>query len=201
VTPETYRILMVCSGNICRSPVMERLLVARLGQRLPVTDAARFVITSGGTWGMVGEPMSAPAAASLVALGGDPAGFTGRDLEVEALLAVDLILTAAGEHCRLIAAAAPQVVERTTTLRSFAAALDAVTAGDIDAVVTSQDPVERMEAIAAEAFTRLRAAPFANQPPLDVPDPYGRDDAAYRLAATQIEAALGVLVDLLAPGL
>jgi protein-tyrosine-phosphatase len=44
VTGSPYRILMVCTGNVCRSPVMERLLRARIAYRLPAEQAARFAV-------------------------------------------------------------------------------------------------------------------------------------------------------------
>ncbi|GMA87571.1 hypothetical protein GCM10025868_28210 [Angustibacter aerolatus] len=50
------RVLVVCTGNVCRSPLVERLLRQRLG-----TDAVD--VSSAGTQALVGEPMTDPAAA------------------------------------------------------------------------------------------------------------------------------------------
>jgi protein-tyrosine phosphatase len=194
---DTYRILMVCTGNICRSPVMERLLVARLRGRLAAAEAARFVISSGGTWAMAGAPMSPEAAETLVDLGGDPAGFRGRDLDVSALTSTNLILTAAREHRALVVAAAPPVADRTLTLRQFARLLAPVTKRDIDARVSSDDPVERMSAIAAAAFEQRGLLPFDDEAQEDIPDPYRQERAAYLRAASQIDTALSVPLALL----
>jgi protein-tyrosine phosphatase len=193
----TYRILMVCTGNICRSPVMERLLVARLRERLTPDDAARFVVSSVGTWAVVGAPMAREAAETLVNLGGDPTGFSARQLDVGALPSMSLILTAAREHRALVVAGAPSVADRTVTLREFAGLLAPVTRHDIDSRVSSEDPVERMSAIAAAAFEQRGLVPFEDRVPEDVPDPYGKERAAYLRAASQINAALAVPLRLL----
>ncbi|MEO8284563.1 MAG: hypothetical protein ABI568_14370, partial [Pseudarthrobacter sp.] len=47
------RILTVCTGNICRSPVAERLLQAGLEQVKP----GAFRVRSAGTRAMVGDPV------------------------------------------------------------------------------------------------------------------------------------------------
>ena len=52
-----YRVLVVCVGNVCRSPLGERLLAARLGDG--------FEVTSAGVGALVGEPMDPEAAAHL----------------------------------------------------------------------------------------------------------------------------------------
>jgi protein-tyrosine phosphatase len=66
----TYRIAVVCLGNICRSPMAavvltEKLRAAGLGDRVEVTSAGT------GDW-HVGEPMDRRAAATLRAAGYDP---------------------------------------------------------------------------------------------------------------------------------
>ena len=76
---DVFRILHVCTGNVCRSPMAERLtrhgLAARLGG-----GATGMVVESAGTWGHEGAPMEAHAAAVLAEYGADPSGFTGREL-------------------------------------------------------------------------------------------------------------------------
>jgi protein-tyrosine phosphatase len=203
VSEGTYQILMVCTGNICRSPVMERLLAARLKTQLAPADAGRFVVSSGGTWGMAGAPMSEDAAELLAALGGDPAGFSARDLAVPMLESADLILTAAAEHGALILDAAPELADRTYTLREFARLLGGLTSAEVDRLVADGDVTDRMRAIVASALDRrearspreaLSATDYVDD---DIPDPYGRDRAAYSRATDQIDAALTVVLALL----
>src|SRR3954470_23136084 len=70
---DPFRVLFVCIGNVCRSPVGERLLAARL-------PAERFAISSAGVGAMVGYAMSRYAAEELKSYGGDPTGFAARQL-------------------------------------------------------------------------------------------------------------------------
>jgi protein-tyrosine phosphatase len=68
--PGTYRVALVCLGNICRSPMAHVVLEERLA------DAGldgRVEVTSSGTgdW-HVGNPMDRRAAATLAAAGYDP---------------------------------------------------------------------------------------------------------------------------------
>jgi protein-tyrosine phosphatase len=194
----TYKILMVCTGNICRSPVMERLLIARLRDRLPADAAARFEVGSAGTWAMVGEAMSPEAAATLAGLGGDSDGFVGRELTAE-LIDADLILTATREHRAQVVAEVPRAASRTVTLREFARLLGPVSADDIAQQSPSGDPVDRMRAIAAAAFANRGLVPVADPADDDIADPYRRNQAAFDRAAQEIDAALGVPLALLAP--
>jgi len=187
---------MVCTGNICRSPVMERLLVARLRERLSADDAARFEVGSAGTWAMVGEAMSPEAVQTLVRLGGDAAGFVGRDLTVE-LIDADLVLTATREHRGHVVSEVPRAASRTLTLLEFARLLGPVTPAEIAQTAPSGDPVDRMRAIAAAAFANRGLVPITDPADDDIADPYRRDRAAYERAAADIDAALTVLLDLL----
>jgi protein-tyrosine phosphatase len=196
LSESTYRILMVCTGNICRSPVMERLLVARLREHLSAADAARFEVGSAGTWAMVGEAMSPEAAETLLGLGGDPDGFLGRDLTAE-LLEADLVLTATREHRAHVVAEVPRAASRTLTLREFARLLGSVTAVDIAQAAPRGDPVDRMRAIAAAAFSNRGLVPIDDPADDDIADPYRRDRAAYERAAAEIDAALMVPLTLL----
>ena len=45
-----FTVLMVCMGNICRSPIAERLLVARLGQAASGAGLVRVHSAGTGFW-------------------------------------------------------------------------------------------------------------------------------------------------------
>lgn len=68
-----FQVLFVCIGNVCRSPLGERLLAARL-------DGERFEVRSAGIAAMVGSPMVPEAAAHLAAYGGGDEGFVSTQL-------------------------------------------------------------------------------------------------------------------------
>ena len=59
---EVFRILVVCSGNMCRSPLAELLLRAKLAAA-PSAGADRVLVTSAGTAAVPGAAMDPTAAA------------------------------------------------------------------------------------------------------------------------------------------
>jgi protein-tyrosine phosphatase len=76
-------ILVVCVGNICRSPTGERLLQ----QLLPEKQ-----ISSAGVGALVGHPMDELAAEIAVQHGLDPTGHVARQLTPEICKQADIIL-------------------------------------------------------------------------------------------------------------
>ena len=83
---EPFRVLVVCTGNICRSPAVERLLAAGLGAAYRGRDgvgglAPAIEVALGrarARWS--GWPMTDEMAALVAALGVDPRGFEARQL-------------------------------------------------------------------------------------------------------------------------
>ncbi|WP_137849374.1 protein tyrosine phosphatase [Enterobacter sp. 2VL] len=93
-------ILVVCTGNICRSPIGERLL----RQQLPGKQ-----ISSAGVWGMEGSP--ADEGAQYVALrhGISLDDHRSRKLTPGLMQKADLILVMEPEHLHFISAIAPEI--------------------------------------------------------------------------------------------
>ena len=89
-TPGSYRIALVCLGNICRSPMAHVVLESRLA------DAAlddRVEVRSSGTGGWhVGNPMDRRAAATLSAAGYDPTRHRAQQYDATWSEAYDLVL-------------------------------------------------------------------------------------------------------------
>ena len=110
----SYSVVFVCSGNICRSPVAEKVFRARLADA-GLTDAVEVSSAGIGAW-HAGEPMDRRAAATLEARGYDT---THRAQQVDRRqLNADLLVAATEDHVRdLVAAGAPP--ERVVLLRSF----------------------------------------------------------------------------------
>ena len=78
------RILMVCTGNICRSPIAQVLLASRLGGKAAVESA--------GIRALVGWPADATACALMAERGLDLSAHRARQLTAELVRASDLIL-------------------------------------------------------------------------------------------------------------
>ncbi|MGI1273476.1 protein tyrosine phosphatase [Enterobacter kobei] len=92
-------ILVVCTGNICRSPMGERLL----RQPLPGRQ-----VTSAGIFGLEGCPADAAAQAVAWRHGISLEGHVARKVTRSLLQKSDLILVMEPKHLRFIATMAPE---------------------------------------------------------------------------------------------
>jgi protein-tyrosine-phosphatase len=92
-----FRVLHVCTGNICRSPMAELLMRRMLDRGWP-EQAERFVVESAGTWGHAGSPMEPHALTVLADHGVDGEAFRARELAAEHVAGADLVLAATREH-------------------------------------------------------------------------------------------------------
>ncbi|MCX7515045.1 low molecular weight protein-tyrosine-phosphatase [Frateuria sp. STR12] len=94
-------ILVVCLGNICRSPVAEFLFRRELGER-------GIRVGSAGLGALVGHPMDENAAALLEDGGIDASGHRARQLEASMLREADLILAMERRHLNSVVRLAPE---------------------------------------------------------------------------------------------
>ena len=178
----SFSILFVCTGNICRSPLAERLLHARLGAAVG-DGRGSFVIGSAGTHGWEGSAMDPTAAAQLVRLGGDPTGFRGRQLTAELIAAADLVLTATRAHRRVVLGELPEALRRTFTMCEFAHLVD----GSVPTTDTAA-------ALVAWAASRRGSATLDDY---DVADPYGASAAVHQQVADHIATCVDGVVSAL----
>jgi protein-tyrosine phosphatase len=119
-SPAPVRILTVCTGNVCRSPVAERLLQAGLDQVLP----GGFEVRSAGTRALVGDPVQPLSADIIRTFGGTSEGFAARQLTGKVLRKVDLVLAMSSAHRGEVLQLDASLLKRTFTIREFARMLD-----------------------------------------------------------------------------
>ena len=103
------KILVVCVGNICRSPTVEALLKSRLAHR-------GIDVSSAGTHALVDKPMDSTALEVLREHGVDHPDHKGRQLTREMLQQADIVLTMEKRHVESIARMAPEVRGKTFLL-------------------------------------------------------------------------------------
>jgi protein-tyrosine phosphatase len=181
MSQESFSILAVCTGNICRSPAVERLLASQLGPSVSVRSA--------GTHALVGHPISEPMAALIRQAGVEPDAFEARRLSERMLKEADLVLAMTRAQRGLVVELWPAAVRRSFTLREFARLL-----GWVDpAALPAGTPADRLRAaipLAAAQRGWERTSPDED----DVVDPFQLSDAVYADSFEQIATAVDALV-------
>lgn len=185
-----FRLLFVCTGNICRSPIAERLTRHILAQTVPA-EQGRFEVASAGTWGHEGAPMEPYAAQMIAAYGADPGAFIGRELLEDHIAVADLVLTAAREHCSQVTSMGLGADPRTFTLKEFSRLV-----ADLDtADLPTHDLVERARALVVLANRCRDGSGLVAEEADDVADPYGAPLSVYETCAAEIADALEPVLD------
>jgi protein-tyrosine phosphatase len=111
-----FRVLVVCTGNLYRSPLAECLLRERLLEARQVIG-----LSSAGTRAVTGAPMPPKAASFLLECGADPSATCSRRLTKELVENSDLVLGAATEHREAAVRLSPVwALARAFTLCEFA---------------------------------------------------------------------------------
>jgi len=102
-----HRILIVCVGNICRSPMAEVLLRKHLG------EGNDIVVESAGLAALVGNSVDPLVERVLAANGLTGEGHAARQVTPEMLGKADLVLAMQKRHMDAIHAIAPQARGKT----------------------------------------------------------------------------------------
>jgi len=111
------RILIVCIGNICRSPTAEFLFRERLAHR-------GIDISSAGLKALVGRPMDDNAMQILKEHGIDAAEHRARQLDQGMLRNADLILAMERNHLTAVSRVAPEASGKLFLLDKWQTASD-----------------------------------------------------------------------------
>ena len=211
-----FQLLAVCTGNICRSPAVERLLARRMGvphcavgrptataDRLrtparaakPTLDTS-VLISSAGVAAVVGAAISEPMSALLLREDAnlDVSGFGARQLTAEMLTAADLVLTLTRQHRAAAVEMSPGVVRRTFTLRELARLALGIDLGELPSAPgsTAADRLRALVPLAAAQRGIVPSTPADD----DVVDPYGGGAALYRISFDQMRPAIDAVAAL-----
>jgi protein-tyrosine phosphatase len=177
-------VLLVCTGNICRSALAERLgrayLADVLGER---SSAVRLM--SAGVQAVVDSAMHPHSALVLSGLGADAGDFVARQFVESMAAEADLTLAMTRGHRRDVLHRAPRALSRTFTLGEAADLLQLI--GD-DVEPEGADFRERAVAlVAAMAGARSRRHSGADD---DIRDPIGQPLDVHQEVGEAIAAVL-----------
>jgi protein-tyrosine phosphatase len=166
-------ILVVCTGNVCRSPYIAEMLRASLPD---------LSVASAGSSALVGDLPGELVVKALADRGVDGSGLVpGRVLTGRMVRNARLIITATRAHRLFVTDLHPRAANRTFTLKELAHLLDPPPRENgIDGVVSQA-------ALRATTFDELARDE-------DLSDPYGLLWPAYQRMADEVDAALGVIV-------
>jgi protein-tyrosine phosphatase len=189
------KILTVCTGNICRSPVAERLLQAGLDQVFP----GGCEVSSAGSRARVGGPMQPLSGDIVRTFGGNPDGFVSRQLTGKILRSVDLVLTMTSGHRGEVLQLDASLLKRTFTIREFARMLDVLDgrAGGQPVPLETADGGDPLSAnttfwrgLPARAASVRHLSLPADSAENDIIDPYRRGPEVYRQMEDELAPAI-----------
>lgn len=190
----TTRILVVCTGNVARSVLVERILRSALER----SRAGDVVVHSAGTHALTGARAAAEAERAAAPLGIDVGRHTARQLDPGLVREAALVLAASREHKAAVLALHPPALARTFTVREAARIADGLStalagkrASGPERLATVSSRVEGFVDRARRARSQYSAADPADD---DIVDPYRRGPEIERLFADQTIAATRVLL-------
>lgn len=172
-------ILVLCTGNVCRSPIAEGMLRERLEERF---EGAAPTVASAGMAGWDGsgaDPGSIEAAAEL---GVDISGHRARQVDVDEVRAATVVLAMAREHRNELSRMLPEAAARTFTLKELVRLLESLPE---DAPDGAPGDVLARRVDAADALRRGLGFPPV-PPEDDVTDPLGRRKGVFRAVAADL---------------
>ena len=114
VDSQLKKVLLVCTGNTCRSPMAEGWLKAKLAGKGWTAESAGVA-----AWG--GSPASPEAVEAMAEIGIDISGHRSQGLTPALVESADIILAMAGGHRQEIYRRFPEAKKKTYLVHCFGA--------------------------------------------------------------------------------
>lgn len=178
-------ILIVCEGNVCRSPLAALVLVQALHEhQVPIE------IASAGTHALVGQPIEPPTAEVARRLGVRDISHEARQLTPDLLCLANLVLTADRNARSQAVRMYPPAVQYTFTILQAGRILSAADSGPPE---PPDNVLERTVAL-RRFIQRERSSRAASRPELDdLKDPYRQPLSEHEALAQQMMPAIGLI--------
>ncbi|MFM8927733.1 MAG: hypothetical protein ACKOFA_06005 [Rhodoluna sp.] len=192
-TTSNTKIVFVCTGNICRSPMAEQML-----EDLAKKHKLPLVVTSAGVAAMTGDPMTKESQEAMVQRGYKPTAHKAKDLTQKLLTDADLVITMTLEHRSEIARLLPRAGKYSFSIDEFARLTSFLSTDPEFSEEFQKKPRETRDAYLKRAIEQailLRGMVPTGEDPKDVMDPYGESLEVYSEVAQQIDDMLKVIVE------
>jgi len=178
-------LLFVCTGNLCRSP-----MAATVARNILAGRAEEVTVISAGLL-RSGEPATDEAVKVMRRRGLDLSTHRSRRVDDALVPAPDLIVGMARQHARVVVDVIPGLFPRTFTLKDFVARARAE---------GPRRPGEALDTYLARVGMDRRLGALVGMTSADdVADPIGCDLRTYERCASEIEAVVTTLIDLVWP--
>jgi protein-tyrosine phosphatase len=175
-------ILILCTGNICRSPMAEALLRHKLDQA-----GIHATVSSAGTW-RAGELAAAGSINAMAARRLNLSSHRSTLLDIEAVRRADLVIAMAREHVREVVVLDPPSLAKTFTLKELVRRAEALGPTPL--------PFERWLAHVGQGRQARQMLGASRDD--DVADPIGQPDDVFLDTADELDSLINRLVPLLA---
>lgn len=185
------RILFLCTGNTCRSPMAEAFL-----KGLAQEKGLAVEVRSAGISTMDGLPVSANSIHALQQHGIQHKG-NSRALNEDVLHWADLILTMTSGHKREVIRRYPAVMEYIFTLKEYAYMDELLQSRlkELESLYSEQQMQQALDQPMDELKRQRIIELERSIPSFDVADPFGGSQSVYDACARELGEAIKKVVD------
>lgn len=179
------KVLFVCTGNVCRSPMGELMFPLFFHDDSIVTDSA-------GVRGLIDNPIDPSSARLMEQDDIDASAFRSKRLTPQIAMGSDLILCFTEHQRKKIVELAPRSRSRTFLLTDFA---DLCTYCRENNLIQGDTLEDRLDSVLVNASLVRPMLP----PAREIDDPYRKDFPAFETAHEQIGEAFANIAAALEP--